>query len=98
MVIRYFDGSYVEGVINRLEGRTVRAVVAGVDDAVEYTLIQNKWTSESGLVVTFEFPVEKVLDRFRNIPVMMGERDGHCAAGGDCALRRISGASAGQVN
>jgi hypothetical protein len=98
MVIRYFDGSYVEGVINRLEGRTVRAVVAGVDDAVEYTLIQDKWTSESGVVVTFEFPAEKVTDLFRHMPVMLAEREGHCAAGGDCALRRISGSGAGPVN
>ena len=98
MVIRYFDGSYVEGVINRLEGRTVRALVVGVDDAVEYTLIQDKWTSESGVVVTFEFPIEKRMDLLRNLPAMMGEGEGHCAAGGDCALRRISVAGAGQVN
>ena len=42
MVIRYSDGSYVEGVIHRLEGATVRAAVAGLDDAVEYRLMQDK--------------------------------------------------------
>ena len=98
MVIRYSDGSYVEGVIHRLEGATVRAAVAGIDDAVGYTLIHDKWVSETGLVVTFEFPMEIGIDLFRIMPPMIGERDPRCAAGGDCVLRRTSGSCAGPVN
>jgi hypothetical protein len=90
MVIRYSDGSYVDGVIHRLEGATLRAAVAGLDDAVEYTLIQDRWISETGLLVTFEFPIERGLDLFQIMP--------GCAAGGDCLLRRTSASCAGPVN
>ena len=38
MIIRYSDGSYVEGVIHRLERGILRATVAGIDDAVEFIL------------------------------------------------------------
>jgi hypothetical protein len=96
MVIRYPDGSYVDGIIRRLEGGTVRAAIAGIDDAVDYTLIQDNWTSEMGLVVTFEFPIE--MDRFQFMQRMNGEREAGCAAGGDCVLRRTSGSCAGPVN
>src|SRR5471030_2420458 len=46
MVIRYSDGSFVDAVIHWLDGGTLRAAVAGIDDAVEFTLIENKWISE----------------------------------------------------
>jgi hypothetical protein len=98
MVIRYSDGSYVEGVLHRLEGATVRAAVAGIDDAVEYTLMQDQWISETGLVVTFEFPNEKAKNLFQMAPRMTSAREAGCAAGGDCVLRRTSGSCAGPVN
>ena len=100
MVIRYSDGSYVEGVIHRLQGGTVRAVVAGVDDALEYRLIREQWTSEMGVVVTFEFTLdlEKKMNLFQNIPVLIGESEARCAAGGECVLRRMSGSDPGLVN
>jgi hypothetical protein len=75
MVIRYSDGSYIEGAIHRLEGATMRAAVAGIDDAIEYTLIRDKWISETGLVVTFEFPMEKGMGLFRIMPGTIGERE-----------------------
>ena len=98
MVIRYSDGSYVEGVIHGLGGGTVRAAVPGIDDAIDYTLIQNEWTSKTGLVVTFEFPIEKGRDRFQIMQRMIGEREAGCASGGDCVLRPTSGMCAGLVN
>jgi hypothetical protein len=55
MLIRYPDGSYAEGTIFGLEGNTMRTSIEGVEDAVEYTLIRNSWTSKAGVVVTFEF-------------------------------------------
>jgi hypothetical protein len=97
MIIRYSDGSYVEGVIRRLDGGTLRAAVAGLDDAVEYTLMQDKWISETGLVVTLDFPIEKARDRFPIVPLMTCQPEG-CAIGGDCVLRRTSGSCAGTVN
>lgn len=85
MVIRYSDGSYAEGAIHELESGALRATVAGVNHAVKFTLIQNRWTSERGAVVTFEFPMERGLNRW-------------CAAGGDGALWRTTGAGANRVN
>lgn len=98
MVIRYSDGSYVEAVLHRLQGATLRAAVAGIDDAVEYTLMQNKWISETGLVVTFEFPIEKGIDLFQITPRMICQPEAGCAAGGDCVLRKTSRSCAGPVN
>jgi hypothetical protein len=98
MFIRYADGSYVEGVIHRLEGATLRAAVAGIDDAIEYTLMQDKWISETGLVVTFEFPKETGTDLFRIMPRTVCQPEEGCAAGGDCVLRRTSRSCASTVN
>jgi hypothetical protein len=98
MVIRYSDGSYVEAVLHRLEGAILRAAVAGIDDAVEYTLMQNRWISETGLVVTFEFPMEKGMDLCQIMPRMIGQPEAGCAAGGDCVLRRTSRSCASPVN
>jgi hypothetical protein len=107
MVIRYSDGSYAEGVIHRLQGGTMRAAVAGVDDAIEYRLVRDQWTSEMGIVVTFEFilDLEKGMDLFQIAPVMIGDGEAshglegaRCAAGGDCVLRRMSGSTIGRVN
>jgi len=98
MVIRYSDGSYVEGVIHRLDGATVRAAVAGLDDVVEYTLMQDKWITEMGLVVTFEFPTEKGKDLFQVMPRKIGQHEAGCAAGGDCVLRRAPGSCPARVN
>jgi hypothetical protein len=88
MVIRFTDGSSVEGVIHRLECGTLRATVAGVDDAVEYTLFQEGWTSETGEDVTFEFTMQRDVDVVMG---MMRASEAECAAGGDCVLRRMPG-------
>jgi hypothetical protein len=98
MFIRYSDGSYVEGVIHRLDGATLRAAVAGIDDAIEYTFMQDKWISETGLVVTFEFPIENGTDLFRIMPRTICQPEAGCAAGGDCVLRRTSRSCASTVN
>ena len=88
MIIRYADGSYVEGVIHRLECGTLRATVAGIDDAVEYILFEDGWTSETGDDVTFEFTLQREVDVLMG---MMGASEPRCAAGGDCVLRRMPG-------
>jgi hypothetical protein len=98
MVIRYADGSYVDGVIHKLEGGTLRAVVAGLDDAVEFTLVRDEWISESGNAVTFEFPLKSGVRLLDIMPAMIGEGAGHCAAGGDCVLRRASNPGSGLPN
>lgn len=98
MLIRYPDGSYAEGAIHRLEGNTLRTTVAGVDDAVEYTLVQNGWTSKTGVVVTFDFTSARGMDLFQVETARLDEGVPGCAAGGDCALRRISDSGAGLVN
>jgi hypothetical protein len=82
MIVRYADGSHVEGVIHSLERGTLRATLAGGDDAVEYTLVGNGWTSETGEDVTFEFAAGGPA----------------CAAGGDCILRHIQGTGPVLVN
>jgi hypothetical protein len=91
MIIRYSDGSCVEGVIHRLECGTLRATVAGSDDAVEYTLFEDGWTSETGNDVTFEFTFQREGDVTMG---MMGAREPECAAGGDCVFRRTPGTGA----
>ena len=98
MVIRYRDGSYVEGVFQKLEGTTVCAAVAGIDRLAEYTLIHDQWTSKTGFVVTFEFPVKDRVDHSRILPALRALGEGECAAGGDCALRRMSGGGEELVN
>jgi hypothetical protein len=94
-IIRYSDGSYVEGVIHRLERGTVRATVAGINDAVEYTLVADAWTSEMGHGVTFEFTMQREVNV---CPGMMGAGAPECAAGGDCVLRRMPGPGPVRVN
>ena len=95
MIIRYSDGSYVEGVIHRLEHGSLRATVAGIDDAVEYTLFDDGWISEHGDDVTFEFTVHREVNVMLG---MMGTGEPRCAAGGDCVLRRIPGSGPVLVN
>src|SRR5664279_2924036 len=90
MIIRYADGSYVEGVIHRLECGTLRATVAGIDDAVEDILFEDGWTSATGDDVTFEFTLQREVDVLMGI---IGARESGCAAGGDCVLRRTPGTS-----
>ncbi|HXB68929.1 MAG TPA: hypothetical protein VNY05_11820 [Candidatus Acidoferrales bacterium] len=97
MLIHYPDGSYVEGAIHRLEGDTMRAMVGGVDDAVEYRLIRNGWTSKKGVVVTFEFTKGRGPDLVEDAPARIGDGEARCAAGGDCALRRAPDSGAGVV-
>jgi hypothetical protein len=92
MIIRYSDGSWVEGLLHRLERGTLRATVVGIDDAVEYTLFEDGWISELGDDVTFEFTVQREMD------VMMGAGEPGCAAGGNCILRRIPGTGPVLVN
>ena len=98
MVIRYSDGSSAEGVIHRLEGGTLRAAVAGVDDVMEYKLILDHWTSEMGVVVTFEFPMDREPDLFQIVPAMLDEGRARCAAGGDCVLRQMPASGTCRVN
>ena len=98
MVIRYCDGSYVEGAIQELESGAVRAKVAGALDAVRYTLIHDRWTSDLGAVVTFEFPMERGLNLCQIMPVSTCQGPAVCADGGDCALWRMSGPGAKRVN
>ena len=96
MIIRYPDGSYVEGVIQRLERGTLRATLAGVDDAVEYTLIEDGWTSEMGEGVTFEFTMHREVDCWLG---MIEEGTPVCAAGGgECVLRQMPGSDGVRVN
>jgi hypothetical protein len=95
MIVRYSDGSCVEGVIHRLERGTLRATVAGIDDAVEYILFEDGWTSETGDDVTFEFTLPREVDVMMEI---MGAREPGCAAGGDCILRRMPGTGPVLVN
>ena len=99
MIIRYSDGSYAHGVIHRLTGGTLRAAVAGVEDAIEFRLVHGAWTSDNGVVVSFEFPLETGMEFLQIMPAMpaisLAETQAHCAAGGDCVLRRLS-ASAGE--
>jgi hypothetical protein len=86
MLIRCADGSFVEGVIQRLEGGLLWVAVAGVDDEVEFVLIDREWVSESGRAVTFEFPAKVSTELFE---IVGAGEDGKCAAGGDCVLRRM---------
>jgi hypothetical protein len=95
MIILYSDGSYVEGVIHKLERGILRATVAGIDDAVEFILSADGWTSETGDDVTFEFTLQREVDVAMG---MMGAGEPGCAAGGDCILRRMPGSGPVLVN
>jgi hypothetical protein len=86
MLIRYADGSFVEGMIQRLEGGILWVTAAGLDREVEFLLIDREWVSESGSTVTFEFPVRVSTEIF---DIVGADEDGRCAAGGDCVLRRM---------
>jgi hypothetical protein len=69
--------------------------VAGIDDAVEYILFEDGWTSETGDDVTFEFILQREVDV---VTGMMGAGRPGCAAGGDCVLRRMPGSGPTPVN
>lgn len=86
MLIRYPDGSFVEGMIQRLEAGLLWVTVAGLDREVEFLLVDREWVSESGSAVTFEFPVKVSTELF---DIVATDEDGRCAAGGDCVLRRV---------
>jgi hypothetical protein len=86
MLIRYSDDSFVEGMIQRLEGDRLWVTVAGLESEVEFILIDGEWVSESGKAVTFEFPVKVSMEL---IDIVVADEDGRCAAGGDCVLRRM---------
>jgi hypothetical protein len=90
MIIRYSEGFCIEGIIQRIEGDTMRAAVAGHDDAVEYRLIDQQWMSAGGARVTFEFPPQAQIDPFPILPDPFLPRDADCFAGGSCRLRGIS--------
>ena len=90
MIIRYSDGSFVNGVIHSLEGCIIRAAVAGFDDAVEFRLIEEEWISEGGAIVTFEFLVKDHVEPIAILPELSDSGAPGCAAGGLCILRRIS--------
>ena len=95
MIVRYSDGSYVEGIIHRLERGSLRATVAGVEYAVEYTLVEEGWTSERGDGVTFEFIAQEGVDLLLG---MIGAEEPRCAAGGDCLFRRTPDSVSVPVN
>jgi hypothetical protein len=86
MLIRYADGSFVEGIIQRLEGGLLWVAVAGLDNDVEFVLVDSEWVSGSGSPVKFEFPVRVSTELF---DIVVSDEDGKCAAGGDCVLRRM---------
>jgi hypothetical protein len=99
MIIRYSDGSYAHGVIYRLTGGTLRAAVAGVEDAIEFRLVHGAWTSDNGVVVSFEFPIETGMEFLQIMPaISLAETQAHCAAGGDCVLRRLSASASEPIN
>ncbi len=58
MVIRYADGSYDVAVIHSLEGGTIRAAVEGIDGLVDFRLAGDKWVSDIGVAISFEFPTD----------------------------------------
>jgi hypothetical protein len=86
MLIRYADGSYVDGMIQSLDGGRLWVAAAGLDQDVEFTLVGREWVSASGNPVTFEFPVRVSSELFH---IAGSQQDGNCAAGGDCVLRRM---------
>jgi hypothetical protein len=86
MLIRYPDGSFVEGIIQKLQGGLLWVAVAGLDNEVEFVLVDREWVSASGSIVTFEFPVKVSSELF---DIVVSEEDGKCAAGGDCVLRKM---------
>ena len=90
MIIRYSDGSFVNGVIHSIEGSTIRAAVAGFDDAIEFRLIEEDWISEGGATVTFEFLLKENTDPLATRAELSDPINPGCAAGGHCLLRRIS--------
>ena len=93
MRVCYEDGSFAEALIVGLIGRSMRALAAGVDDALEFTLRGDSWFSEGGLAVSFKFP-PAVGDELYEEPLMVCiPSGGPCAAGGDCMLRRIAAAN-----
>jgi len=86
MLIRYADGSFVEGTIQRIDGGLLWVSVDGLDNTVEFVLVDREWVSESGSAVTFEFPVKVSTELF---DIIVSDEEGKCAAGGDCVLRRM---------
>jgi hypothetical protein len=90
MIIRYSEGYLIEGIIQRIDGDTMRAAVAGHDDAVEYRFIENQWMSAGGAIVTFEFHPQQQIDPFAISPDLSGQADAGCLAGGHCKLRGLS--------
>lgn len=96
MIVRYSDGSFVEGVVHRLVGSSLRATIAGADDAVEYTLFEDGWTSEMGAGVTFEFMLHREVDLLPE--TMRAGEEAACAAGGECVFRRMPGSGPVLVN
>ncbi len=95
MIIRYSDGSCAEGLIHRLERGTLRATVTGIDDAVDFILFDDGWTSEAGDDVAFEFTAQREVDVMMGT---MGAGEPACAAGGGCILRRLPGTGPVLVN
>ena len=55
--IRYKDGICVSAVIVTLDCERL-AHVAGLQEMIAFRLVQGEWISESGKVVSFEFPEE----------------------------------------
>jgi hypothetical protein len=90
MIIRYSEGYSIEGIIQRVDGDTMRASVAGHDDAVEYRLIENEWMSAGGATVTFEFHPQQSIDPFAILRDPFVPTETGCLAGGHCKLRGIS--------
>ena len=84
MIVRYSDGSFVEGVIKKLEGASLCVEVAGLDKQVCFLLVDGIWRSECGSAVTLEFPSRVSMQFFHSV-----DEPGKCAAGGDCVLKRM---------
>lgn len=54
-LIGFSNSVVVEAVVIHATKRRIRAVVAGLDDAIELRRVGSQWYSENGEVVTFEF-------------------------------------------
>jgi hypothetical protein len=91
MIVRYEDGSMAHAVIYRLTGANLRAAVEGTDDPVDFSLIRGKWITDRGAGVTFEFPIEIGMEFIQTLTdLALSEEHPGCAAGGECAIRRLA--------
>jgi hypothetical protein len=73
MTIRYLDGKAIEGVTLARTANTMRVVVKGGDDAIEFIKVHGTWISEDCEPVTFEYGPR------RHAPATLSEADCTCS-------------------